>query len=274
MRYGMVIDLNKCVGCYACVVKCKQEHFLPPGMTWAKLMISETGTYPDVVKHVYPVLCNHCKEPACVDACPTGATQQREDGIVWVDQEKCIGCKYCVDACPYQMRTFHSERKDYFPGQGSTDFEDLAEKIYPLKNDIVLKCNFCMDRIDEGIKKGLKPGVDREATPACVNICPAKARFFGDLEDPESEVSKLISEKRAVQLHPGYGTDPSVYYIYYRAMPEHRFISRSAFPVSTKYSLPLFLMTAKRVHEDIQSEDKELVAELVDPPDNQESEEN
>jgi len=259
MRYGMVIDLNKCVGCYGCVIKCKEEHFLPPDMTWGKMMITETGTYPDVIKHMYPVLCNHCKEPACVEACPTNATQQREDGIVWIDQEKCIGCKYCIDACPYQMRTFYSDRRDYFPGQGATEYEKLGEKLYPLKNDIVLKCDFCADRIDAGIKKGLTPGVDEEATPVCVNICPAKARFFGDLDDPNSEVSKLIKEKEAVQLHPGFGTDPSVYYILSETMSKSDFISRSSFPVSTKYSLPLFLMTAKRVHQDIQQESAERV---------------
>ena len=88
MRYGMVIDLNKCVGCYGCVIKCKQEHFLPPNMSWGKILMSETGTYPNVTKHIYPVLCNHCAEPACVRAYPTCATQQREDGIVWIDQSK------------------------------------------------------------------------------------------------------------------------------------------------------------------------------------------
>ncbi len=250
MRYGMVIDLNKCVGCYGCVIKCKQEHFLPPGTTWAKLLISETGVYPDVIKHVYPVLCNHCKEPACLDACPTGATQQREDGIVWIDQEKCTGCKNCVDACPYQMRTFYSDRQEHFPGQGLTGYEEQAEKLFPLKHDVVLKCDFCADKIDEGVKRGLKPGVDREATPSCVNICPAKARYFGDLDDPDSEVSRLISDKEATQLHPGFGTDPSVYYILTPTMKKDNFLSRSTFPVSAKYSTPLFLMTAKKVNKE------------------------
>ena len=257
MRYGMVIDLHKCVGCYGCVIKCKQEHFLPPGMSWAKLLISVTGSYPDVTKHVYPILCNHCKEPACVEACPNEATYKREDGIVIVDQEKCIGCNHCVTACPYQIRTFHADRKEYFPGQGATDFEEVAEKLYPLKNDVVLKCDFCAERVDEGIRMGLTPGVDRDATPACVNICPAKARYFGDLDDPESEVSQLIREKDGVQLHPGYGTDPSVYYIYTGAIDEDDLLSRSFYSTSTKYSLPLFLMTAKRVREATQEEEED-----------------
>lgn len=213
MRYGMVIDLNKCVGCYSCVIKCKQEHFLPPGMNWGNILISETGVYPSVTKHVYPVLCNHCAEPACVKACPTNATHQREDGIVIIDEDKCVGCRYCLIVCPYQVRTYNSNQKEYFPGQGLTEFEKLGEKLYPHQTGVVLKCNFCRERIDEGIARGLKPGEDREATPACVNTCPAKSRVFGDLDDPESEISKLISEKKATQLRPEFGTNPSVYYI-------------------------------------------------------------
>ncbi|MFC1874408.1 4Fe-4S dicluster domain-containing protein [Chloroflexota bacterium] len=213
MRYGMVIDLNKCVGCYACVIKCKQEHFLPPGMEWGRVLMSETGTYPSTTKHMYPVLCNHCEEPACVRACPTNATQQREDGIVHIDQNKCVGCRYCLIACPYQVRSFYAHEKEYFPGQGLTEFERIGAKLYPLQTGVVLKCDFCLERVDEGLEKGLRPGVDLEATPACVNICPAKARFFGDLDDPDCTAAKLIREKRAVQLHPEYGTDPSVYYV-------------------------------------------------------------
>ena len=141
------------------------------------------------------------------------ATQQREDGIVWVDDSKCVGCRYCLIACPYQVRTYNSNHKEWFPGQGFTEWEKMREKLYPLQTGVVYKCNFCKERIDEGVKRGLKPGVDREATPACVNACPAKARYFGDLDDPDSEVASLISEKRAVLLHPEYGTEPSVYYI-------------------------------------------------------------
>jgi len=213
MRLGMLINLVKCVGCYACAIKCKQEHFLPPGIVWGRLLISETGIYPKVTKQLYPVLCSHCKEALCVKACPTGATRKREDGIVWIDQNKCVGCRYCLIACPYQVRSYYSEEKEYFPHQGLTEFEEMRKRLYPLQTGVVLKCTFCLERIDSGIKQGLKPGVDREATPACVIICPAKARYFGDLDDPGSEVSSLIMEKRAVQLHPEYGTDPSVYYV-------------------------------------------------------------
>ena len=189
MRWGMVIDIKKCVGCYACMIACKQVHFLPPGMTWNKVLVSETGEYPKVTKHIYPVLCGQCKDAPCVKVCPSGATQQREDGIVWVDPDKCVGCRACIAACPYQVRTYYSEEKEWFPGQGFTELDKMGEVLYPLRIGAVYKCDFCKERIDEGIKQGLKPGVDREATPVCVNACPSKARYFGDLDDPESEVS-------------------------------------------------------------------------------------
>ncbi len=212
MRWGMLINLVKCVGCNSCAVKCQQEHFLPPDILWGRLLVSETGAYPQATKHLYPVLCNHCEDPKCVNACPTQATQQREDGIVWVDADKCVGCRYCVMACPYQVRTFLAAKEECYPGQGLTEFEQIGEKVFPHQIGTVLKCNFCMERVDGGIKRGLKPGVDREATPACVITCPAKARYFGDLDDPKSEISTLIRKWRPVPLRPEYGTEPSVYY--------------------------------------------------------------
>jgi len=249
-RYGAVIDLKRCYGCYACNMACKTANHTPPGVFWSRLLKGEVGSFPNAVRQALPVLCMQCEKPSCMEVCPTGATQQREDGIVWIEQEKCTGCKNCIDACPYQIRTFYSDRRDYFLNQGPTEYEKLADKLYPLKNDIVIKCDFCMEKVDEGIGKGLKPGVDRDATPACVNICPAKSRYFGDLDDPESEVSKLIKEKGAVQLHPGFGTEPSVYYVYSEVMSEDRLISVSSYPGSARYSMSLFLMTAKQVHQD------------------------
>jgi len=216
MRWGMVIDLKKCIGCYACVLACKAEHFLPPGMFWGRVLIGETGTYPAVRKHIYPVLCNHCKEAACVEVCPTGATTRREDGIVTIDYDKCVGCKYCIMACPYQQRSFYSgDEREYFPGQGLTPLEVIGKELYPLQEGTVVKCNFCTERIESGLQQGLKPGMDRESTPACVIACPTKARYFGDLDDPESEVSRLVREKKGEQLQPQFETDPSVYYLSY-----------------------------------------------------------
>lgn len=213
-RWGMVIDLKRCIGCWACAIACKEAHFLPRGILWNRVLISESGRFPTVTKEMYPVLCNHCEEAACVEVCPSGASVKREDGVVLIDSDKCIGCRYCVVACPYQHRTFYDdERSEYFPGQGLTAFEELGREIYPLEKGTVVKCNFCVERIDEGLGRGLKPGVDRDATPACVNICPVAARVFGDLEDPSSNVSELIRSRRGVQFHAEFGTDPSVYYV-------------------------------------------------------------
>lgn len=212
-KWGMVIDLKKCIGCYACMITCKQEHFLPADMFWSRLLISETGEYPQVTKQIYPVLCNHCQDAPCVKVCPSGAITQREDGIVIDDYDKCVGCGYCVIACPYQQRAFYDGEKEYFPGQGLTELEVIGRELYPLQPGTVVKCNFCVERIEEGVRKGLKPGVDPEATPACVNNCPAKARCFGDLDDSNSKVLTLIRQRKGFQFHPEFGTDPSVYYI-------------------------------------------------------------
>jgi phenylacetyl-CoA:acceptor oxidoreductase 27-kDa subunit len=167
-----------------------------------------------VSKQIYPVNCNHCEEAICVKVCPTRATTRRNDGIVVIDSQKCVGCRYCLVACPYQQRTFLGDgHKEYFPGQGFTEYEILGKQLYPLQTHTVVKCNFCVERIDKGIEKGLIPGTDREATPACVITCPTRARYFGDLENPDSEVSILVKEKRGFRLHPEYGTEPSIYYV-------------------------------------------------------------
>ena len=212
MRWGMVVDLSKCMRCHACVAACRVEHFLPLGITWPRLIAWE-----EIAEELttYPVRCNHCKEAPCVKVCITGATQHREDGIVWVDQDMCVGCRYCIIACPYQNRTFLSKDKDtgYFPGYELTEFEKVGKRLYPHTVGTTEKCNFCMERIDAGLAKGLEPGVDREATPACANTCPASALTFGDLDDPDSEVRRLIREKKAFNLHPEYDTEPSIYYI-------------------------------------------------------------
>ena len=216
MRYGMTIDLKRCIGCFSCVMACKVEHFTPPGVFWGRLLETEEGQYPSVRRTFLPMVCYHCLEPPCREVCPTGATVRREeDGIVWIDQNKCVGCRYCVIACPYQNRTFLPKAKDrgYFPAYGLTDFEKMGKKLYPHTIGTTVKCNFCMERIDSGLEKGLKPGIDPEATPVCVQTCPTTARVFGDLDDPLSEVSKLIRERGGYQHHAEMGTDPSVYYL-------------------------------------------------------------
>ena len=213
-KWGMVIDVNKCVMCYACVIACKQEHFLPPDIFKTTLFVGERGEFPNAKKYVYPLQCNQCEDAECFDVCPTGATARRDDGIITLDADKCTGCQHCITSCPYQQRTcYYGERKEYFPGQGQTEFEAMGEKLCPYQEGTVIKCDFCVDRIDAGLEKGLKPGVDRDATPACVNICMCRAKTFGDLDDPESKVSKLIKERDGYCLNPEYQAKPSIYYI-------------------------------------------------------------
>ena len=177
-QYGMVIDVRKCVGCHACTVACKTEFEVPLGATRSWVEYVEKGTFPDVTKSFLPRLCNQCSEPDCVSVCPTGATYKRaEDGIVVVDSDICIGCKYCMQACPYDARFIN-------PTTGTAD-----------------KCDFCLHRVEQGL------------VPSCVNTCQGNARVFGDLNDPESEVSKLIASNPVTVLRQEMGTEPNVYYI-------------------------------------------------------------
>lgn len=200
-RWGMVIDLERCIGCQTCTVTCKVEHSTPPGVFWARVLKKEVGVYPTAQRVNLPVLCMHCRKPPCVEACPTGASVQRPDGIVYVESERCIGCRYCMMACPYQARTFRSGMEYYFAEP--TPYEWVTRKV--LRREVprgtVSKCTFCKERVDAG------------TLPACVDTCLGRARHFGDLEDPESEVSRLLAERRSFQLRPEAGTEPSVYYL-------------------------------------------------------------
>lgn len=207
----MVIDLSRCVGCSACMMACKVEHSTPPGIFWSRLLMREQGKFPTVSRLMVPVLCNHCRDAICVKVCPTGATSRRKDGIVTIDYDKCIGCRYCQIACPYGARYFYDKVQPYFQASPLTPFEEMGYSQF--QTGVVMKCNFCLEKIEDGLARGLKPGVDREATPSCVNTCVAKGRYFGDLDDPWSEVSQLIRLRKGKQPRPEYGTDPSVYYL-------------------------------------------------------------
>ena len=186
-RWGMAIDLKRCVGCQTCTIACKQEHGLPAGTAWRFVADCEVGEYPDVRRLFLPMQCMHCAEPPCVPVCPTGASRQRDDGIVWVEYAACVGCGYCAMACPYQAR------------------QD--------RHGVMTKCTFCKERVDGGLDRGLRPGVDADATPMCAVACIAGAIVFGDLDDAASPVSRLAADPRAQVLMPECGTEPRVYYL-------------------------------------------------------------
>ena len=176
-RFAMVIDLRRCVGCHACAVACKAEFNVPLGVwrSWVKQV--EQGRYPNTQRFFLPRLCNHCRRPLCVEACPTRASWKREDGFVLIREERCVGCRLCIAACPYNAR-----------------FLDPIEHI-------THKCTFCAHRVEEGLE------------PACVNTCQGTARIFGDLNDPQSEVARLVASQPTQVIKPEMGTEPSVFYI-------------------------------------------------------------
>jgi tetrathionate reductase subunit B len=175
--YAMVINLRKCVGCHACTIACKAEFNIPLGVwrTWVK--IRETGIYPRVKRTFLPKLCNNCRKAPCVNVCPTRASYYDSDGTVQIDDNNCIGCKLCVAACPYKQRFVNLDKE-------TTD-----------------KCNLCMHR------------VRKKLVPSCVSTCVRGARTFGDLNDPDSKVSRLIKANKVSVLKPELGTKPLVYYV-------------------------------------------------------------
>lgn len=221
VKWGMVIDRDRCIGCQACTLACKEENTLPDGVFWNDVIFKVEGKYPSVSAEWYPRPCMHCENPACVKACPTEARYKRSDGLVLTNWDKCIGSRYCIAACPYGVNYY--DRKPILKPSIIEVFG--KEPVYRIPEGdtkrgfgipppkVVEKCTFCAHRIDKGLAKGLKPGEDTEATPACVEACPARARIFGDLDDTSSKISKLIAERRGFQLKSEFGTRPQVYYL-------------------------------------------------------------
>lgn len=201
-KWGMVLDLKRCIGCNACAVACKQENSVPSGMMWTETLSEEIGIYPNVTRVYVPTLCNHCEDPPCARVCPTKATYITDDGMVLVDDYKCMGCGACITACPYKKRKKLSKKpfkEGLYPHKGLTPFEVQGYKRFTVGTTV--KCTFCHERVGQGMD------------PACAVTCPTEARIFGDLNDPESKPRKLIQSRKGYQALAELNTKPKVFYV-------------------------------------------------------------
>ena len=205
--WAMAIDQKKCTGCGYCIMACRAHNDVSPEITWNPVL--EAGKVGE--KQVYQSRpCMQCAKAPCVDVCPVAASHYRSDGIVMMDYERCIGCRYCEVACPYSARSFNWKA---FEGPNPAVPEWGEPEVARRPRGVPEKCAFCYQRIDRGLALGLTPGVDPDATPACVVACPVGARIFGDLKDPNSPVSKVLRENPNFRLREDLGTGPRVYYI-------------------------------------------------------------
>jgi molybdopterin-containing oxidoreductase family iron-sulfur binding subunit len=206
-HWAMAIDVRKCIGCFSCTIACIAENKLPPGVVYRPVITEEKGTYPAITQRFWPKPCFHCDNPPCTPVCPTKATYKRQDGIVVVDYNKCIGCRYCITACPYSAR--YSDFGEYYstPVQDYekiTNFEykkKWSRKRYKSPIGNARKCHFCIHLIERG------------SLPRCVSTCIGKATFFGDLNDKESLIFKLSVQPNVIHLKEELGTKPVVFYL-------------------------------------------------------------
>lgn len=195
MEYGFVIDLEKCVGCHGCSVACKQANGTPPGVMRSRVDRGTEGVYPNARRTIRPMLCMMCETAPCVEICPTGASVMRDDGIVVIDKNECIGCGSCQNACPYGARYLWEDGEGYFD-DGLNEYEEVA---YATAQKMTMdKCDFCIGHSGTG-----------EPDPVCVRACMAEARFFGPLED----MRKMAEERGGGAYLPEEGTNPRVFYL-------------------------------------------------------------
>jgi Fe-S-cluster-containing dehydrogenase component len=211
-EWHMVIDLDACIGCQYCLWACQAVNGVADdAMRWNVGFPERTAAGIDFFM-TRP--CLHCAEAPCVKVCPVGATWRRADGLIAMDYDRCIGCRYCEVACPYDARRFNwgtpegqpAPANPYQPAWGTAEVE-------PRPRGVVEKCTFCAHRLDRGLAQGLTPGVDPAATPACVNACPVGARVFGDVRDPNSPVARALAERETFRLREDLGTEPKVHYV-------------------------------------------------------------
>ena len=249
-KWGMVIDLEKCTGCQACTAACAMENNRLPGENWQDVVFYTEGEYPSVQVKLFPRPCMHCENASCVQVCPTRATTKTSDGFVLIDWNKCIGCKYCMIACPYGVRFYTDEKPLVAPDMRSVfrsndehswnppwkmpdAREDWKHGVGIQPRGVVSKCTFCYHRVSKAPKDAADLSEHdpktRDFTPACVVACPPTARYFGDLDNPESEVSKMIANKNGVRLLDQLGNKPQVYYLtgVGGAVPSNRAVSKS-----------------------------------------------
>ncbi len=222
-RWAMIIDLDRCTACQACVVACQVENNVPPtgaeeaergrAISWlrlAQLAEGKHGTRPAL--RLMPVPCMHCDNPPCATVCPVQATQIDQEGLVAQIYPRCIGCRYCTTACPYTVREFNW-RKPEFPEPME---RGLSPDVSIRPKGVVEKCTFCHHRLQlarDRAQLEVRQLRDGDYVPACVETCPAGAMYFGDLDDPESEVSRLTQSPRALRLLEELGTEPKVTYL-------------------------------------------------------------
>lgn len=176
MRYAMAVDTRKCVGCSDCVVACQTENDVPAGYCRDWVVESLDGTYPQLEIEIRSERCNHCSNASCVRCCPTGASHFADGGIVLVDPRQCIGCGACIASCPYDARYTHPK--------GYVD-----------------KCTFCVHRLKDGL------------SPACVSVCPTKCLHFGNMDDPGSDISRVLKKRKFKTLIPEAGTGPNLFFL-------------------------------------------------------------